>query len=173
MIRLLGYLLSLALLLLLQEFIFDNIHLGELINPYVYILFIVLLPLEIRASSLLLLGFVAGVAADVLSGTTGLHTIAATFLAFVRPAVVNLFVGKDEVHQGGVPTAGRLGTSRFLRYLFVMLLLFNSLLFTLEDWGGEVWIILLRILLSTLFCWICCYFLHLPLIRKKSLPDGR
>lgn len=167
MIRFLEYSATLILLLILQEFVFDNINLGGVVNPYVYIMFILLLPLNIPGWLLLLLGFGTGAAVDSLSGTAGLQTIAATWLAFVRPAVIGLLLGKDLVYEGGLPTAARAGTGRFLRYIAVMVLLFNIPLFILEDLAGSAWIITARILLSSLFSIVIIYFLHLPFVHTQ------
>ena len=107
MIRFLEYAAIFLLLLVLQEFVFDNINLGGMVNPYIYIMFIILLPLDIPGWGLLLLGFGAGGAVDVMEGTAGLQTMTATWLAFARPTVVGLLLGKDLVYEGGIPTVGR------------------------------------------------------------------
>lgn len=167
MIRFLEYLAVFALLVVLQEFVFDNINLGGVVNPYIYIMFIILLPLDIPGWALLMLGFASGAAVDFMSGTAGLQTIASTWLAFVRPTVVGLLLGKDLVYEGGIPTAGRVGTGRFLRYVAVMVLLFNIPFFILEDLSGGVWIIAARIVLSSLFSVGILYFLHLPFVHTQ------
>lgn len=125
MIRFLEYLAVFLLLVVLQEFVFDNINLGGVVNPYIYIMFIIMLPLDTPGWLLLLLGFGTGAAVDFMSGTPGLQAVSSTWLAFVRPAVVGLLLGKDLVYEGGIPTAGRVGTGKFLRYAAVMVLLFN------------------------------------------------
>lgn len=165
MIRFLEYTAIFLLLLILQEFVFDNINLGGVVNPYIYIMFIILLPLDTPGWLLLMLGFGSGAAVDFMSGTAGLQTIASTWLAFVRPTVVSLFLGKELVYEGGIPTAGRVGISRFLRYVTALVLLFNLPFFILEDPSGAVWMIALRILLSSIFSIGIIYFLHLPLVR--------
>jgi hypothetical protein len=167
MIRFLEYAAIFLLLLVLQEFVFDNINLGGMVNPYIYIMFIILLPLDIPGWGLLLLGFGAGGAVDVMEGTAGLQTMTATWLAFARPTVVGLLLGKDLVYEGGIPTVGRVGTAKFLRYLTVMVLLFNVPFFCLEDLSGGVWIIALRIVLSSAFSVGIIYFLHLPFVNTK------
>lgn len=167
MIRFLEYLAIFLLLLILQEFVFDNINLGGLVNPYIYIMFIILLPLDTPGWLLLLLGFGTGAAVDFMSGTAGLHAIASTWLAFVRPAVVGLLLGKDFVYEGGIPTAGRVGTGRFLRYVAVMVLLFDTPFFILEDFSGEIWAVALRIVLSSAFSVGIVYFLHLPFVHTQ------
>lgn len=167
MIRFLEYAAIFLLLLVLQEFVFDNINLGGVVNPYIYIMFIILLPLDIPGWMLLMLGFGTGAAVDFMSGTAGLQTIASTWLAFVRPTVVGLLLGKDLVYEGGIPTAGRVGTGRFLRYLAVMVLLFDIPFFILEDLSGSAWVITLRIVLSSAFSVGIIYFLHLPFVNTQ------
>lgn len=167
MIRFLEYTATFVLLLILQEFVFDNINLGGVVNPYIYIMFIILLPLDIPGWLLLLLGFGAGGAVDFMSGTAGLQTIASTWLAFVRPGVVGLLLGKDLVYEGGIPTAGRVGTGKFLRYVAAMVLLFDIPFFILEDLSGSVGVIALRIVLSSAFSVGIIYFLHLPFVHTQ------
>lgn len=167
MIRLLEYTLTFILLLILQEFVFDNINLGGVVNPYIYIMFILLLPLDTPGWGLLILGFGTGAAVDFMSGTAGLQTICSTWLAFVRPSVVGLLLGKDLVYEGGLPTAGRVGTARFIRYVGALVLLFNIPFFILEDMAGTPWIVALRILLSSIFSIGIIYFLHLPFVHTR------
>lgn len=167
MIRFLEYCAIFLLLLVLQEFVFDNINLGGIVNPYIYIMFLILLPLDTPGWSLLLLGVITGGAVDFMSGTAGLQTVASTWLAFVRPTVAGLLLGKEMVYDGGIPTAARVGLGKFFRYVAVMVLLFNIPFFILEDLSGEAWAIALRILLSSLFSVVIIYFLHLPFAHAE------
>lgn len=167
MIRFLEYAATFVLLVILQEFVFDNINLGGVVNPYIYIMFIILLPLDTPGWMLLMLGFGAGATVDFMSGTAGLQTIASTWLAFVRPTVAGLLLGKDLVYDGGIPNAGRVGTGKFLRYLAVMVVLFNIPFFILEDLSGSAGVLALRIVLSSAFSVGIIYFLHLPLVHTQ------
>lgn len=167
MIRFLEYAATFVLLVILQEFVFDNINLGGVVNPYIYIMFIILLPLDTAGWMLLMLGFGAGATVDFMSGTAGLQTIASTWLAFVRPTVAGLLLGKDLVYDGGIPNAGRVGTGKFLRYLAVMVVLFNIPFFILEDLSGSAGVLALRIVLSSAFSVGIIYFLHLPLVHTQ------
>lgn len=156
-----------VILIILQEFVFDNINIVGLVNPYVYIMFIIMLPLNIQGWLLLLLGFASGAVMDLVAGTICLQTICATWLAFVRPTMVNIFIGKDEANDGGVPSASRIGAAHFLRYVSVMVLLFNIPLFLLEDFDTAWYILTARIVLSSIFSAIVIYFLHTPLATSR------
>ena len=75
-------------LLFLQVLVVDNIRLGYYVHPYVYVLFIFLLPFNIPRWQLLLLGFVNGFFVDLFNGTPGLNAAATVLMAFVRPFVM-------------------------------------------------------------------------------------
>lgn len=86
MIRdLLKYTIMLVVLVLLQVLLLNNIQFSGYINPYMYVLFILLLPFETPRYLLLLLGFFLGLLVDIFSNTPGFHASATTFLAFCAP----------------------------------------------------------------------------------------
>ena len=64
--------------------------------------------------------------------TAGIHTVAALLAAFCRPALLNVFVGKDEVKDGGVPNVNRIGAKKFVRYASAMILIHSTAFFLLE-----------------------------------------
>ena len=63
-------------LVLLQVLILNNIQLNGFINPYLYILFIIMLPFEIPVWLLMLLAFVMGISIDMFLNTMGIHVCA-------------------------------------------------------------------------------------------------
>ncbi|MCI0523101.1 MAG: rod shape-determining protein MreD, partial [Bacteroidales bacterium] len=72
--RVLNYTVAFVGLILLQLLIFNNIQLSGYINPYIYVMFILVLPLNIPSWILLLLSFMTGLVVDLFSGTFGVHT---------------------------------------------------------------------------------------------------
>ena len=83
----LRYILIFILLLLIQLLVLNNINLGGYINPYVYLLFILLLPYGTPRWVLLLVGFFTGLVVDYFSNTLGLHASATLILAFFGPSL--------------------------------------------------------------------------------------
>lgn len=136
-------------LILLQIFVIDNIRFGRYIHPYVYVLFVMLLPLKIDKSLVLGLGFLTGLVIDIFAGTPGLNAAATTLMAFVRPIVINsMFVGND-IKNIDEPSAAEIGTRRFLTYMLILLLTHNFTLFMLEAFSFRLFgIILLQTLLG-------------------------
>ncbi len=132
MYRVLEYALFFVTLLLLQVFLFNNLNLSVYINPLVYVAFVLLLPMELAPVWVLALGFAMGAATDVMTGMAGLNTIATLVTAFGRRQMMMLMIGKETVGEGGIPCSARIGTSKFVRYVSLAVLLHCLVFFTFE-----------------------------------------
>src|SRR5581483_10393034 len=82
-------------LILFQVLVLNNIQLGGYINPYGYVLFILLLPVETPKWLLLLLSFSIGISLDMFSNTMGLHAAACVFMAYCRPRVLRIISPRE------------------------------------------------------------------------------
>jgi hypothetical protein len=118
--------------IVLQLFLFDSLNLGPYINPLVYVAFIVLLPMNIGRFALLVTGLAMGVSMDMFTGSAGLHTIATLAVAYARPFVLNVIVGKEYVVEGGVSSTKTIGPGKFARYASIIVYLQCILFFSLE-----------------------------------------
>jgi len=151
--------------------ILNNIRFGGYINPYIYVLFILLLPVDIKGWLLLLLAFATGLIVDLFSDTHGMHAAATVFLAFARPGVIRMVSGRSDFDPGTVPLISVMGASWVLLYSLVLILLHHSLLFFLEIFRlSEVVVTLGRILLSSGFTLIMVFlgFLFLDKTDKRG-----
>jgi len=140
------------LLILLQVLLFNNIQFSGYVNPYVYLVFILLLPVEIPSWLLLLLSFATGLIIDFFSGSPGLHTSATVLAGFFRPSVLNLISPRDGYEPGSSPSMLTYGFSWFLTYTLLIVLVHHTALFYLEVFSFEDFFrTMLRVLLSSLF----------------------
>lgn len=140
------------LLVLLQVFIFNNIELNGYINPYVYVLFILLLPFETPAWLTLVSGFLLGLSIDIFSETLGMHTAATVFMAFMRPFVLSYFAPRDGYESGSFPRIFYYGLPWFIKYATILVLAHHLVLFYLEMFSfRDFFTTFLRVLLSTIF----------------------
>jgi len=163
--RILRYTLIFILLLLLQLFLFNNIQFSGYVNPYVYILFILLLPVDIPAWLLLIISFFTGLIIDLLTGTPGMHTAATVPAGFARPYVLRLFSPREGYETGADPSMFVYGFKWFLLYTVFIVLLHHTLLFYLEVFRlTDFFNTFLRVLLSSLFS--ITFILLLEYIRK-------
>lgn len=136
-------------LVLLQVLVINHIRLGGYVHPYVYMIFILLLPINIPNWQLLLLGFGLGLSIDLFTGTPGLHAGATTLMAFCRPAILRLVSGHQKLENVVEPNLSQLGGVWFLRYALCMVVVHHFALFFLESFSFQLILqVLLRILIS-------------------------
>lgn len=126
------YPLQFIVFVLFQVLILNNIQLGGTINPYLYILFILWLPIEWNKALVLGISFLLGLSIDVFTDTMGMHASACVFLGFVRPHLLNVLAPRDGYELNVSPTAGGLGWSWFLQYAIICVFLHHSFLFFVE-----------------------------------------
>lgn len=139
-------------LVLVQVLIFNNIELGGYLNPYIYVLFILLLPFDTPRWLLLIIGFILGLSVDILSETMGMHTSATVLMAFLRPSVLSMFSPREGYEKGSLPRIHFYGIQWFVQYALVLVFAHHAMLFLTEIFRiQDFFHILLRIILSTLF----------------------
>lgn len=159
--KVLEYAMLFIAVVLLQAFLFSRIGISVYLHPLVYVVFILLLPMEISGGLLLLLAFALGVSVDALTGMAGLNTIATLFTAFCRPMLLTLLAGKDEVKDGGLPDSRRLGAKKFMYYSGILVFLHSVVFFSFETLTLKYYyIVLLRTLLSSAVALILIYFIQ-------------
>ncbi len=136
-------------LVLLQVLVINHIRLGGYVHPYIYLVFVMLLPFSTPKWQLLVLGFAIGLTIDLFTGTPGLHAGATTLMAFSRPSIIKLISGNQKFENITEPNISQLGGLWFFRYALFLVLIHHFALFFLESFSfrliGQV---LLRILLS-------------------------
>ena len=161
-----------VVLVLLQVLVINYVRLGGYVHPYVYLIFIMLLPFNIPNWQLLLAGFGTGLCIDLFLGTPGLHAGATTLMAFCRPAIVRIVSGSQKLEMNREPNINQLGFPWFLRYTVCMVVVHNFTYFMLEGFSFHlVGQALLRILVSapvSVFLIIVIMFLFSPGKKVKG-----
>lgn len=133
MIKLLPrYVLSFILLVFLQVFILNNIQFSGYINPYIYVLFILVLPFETPKWFLLIIAFTLGLTIDLFSSTVGMHSSATVVMAFFRPYVLKVISPRDGYESETLPQLRYYGASWFIRYSVILILIHHFFLFYIE-----------------------------------------
>jgi hypothetical protein len=116
----------------LQILIISHLDLSYYINPYVHLLFILTLPVNIPIAYFLLIAFVSGLTLDMFLDTTGLHAFASVFLAFVKPPLLNLLTPKGSYEIMQQPSINSSSITWFVNYLFIHSLIYLLIYFLLE-----------------------------------------
>lgn len=126
------YPLQFILLVLVQILVLNNIQFSGYINPYLYIIFILWLPIETPKWLLLLIAAAIGLSVDVFSDTLGMHTSASIFMAFCRPTILNVLAPRDGYEVNQVPNIQDFGIGWFIGYAATLTILHHIFLFTVE-----------------------------------------
>jgi rod shape-determining protein MreD len=150
---------------LLQVLLFDNIEISGYLNPYFYVIFIILMPFESPKWLLLLTAFLLGLSIDLFSMTPGMHTSAAVAMAFARPFVLNTFAPRDGYEPGTFPRIYYYGFLWFARYAVILVFIHHLFLFMIESFSfAALPMIMLRTIISsvftTIFILISQYFIY-------------
>lgn len=160
-------LLRFIVLVLIQVFILNNIQFSGLINPYFYIIFILLLPFETPKWWLLIQGFLLGISVDLFTHTLGMHTAACTAMAFARPTVLKLISPREGYENGTYPRVSFFGLFWFARYALVLTIIHHFVLFYTEMFRfSDFFITLSRAILSVIFTVIICIISQYFIFRK-------
>lgn len=156
-------------LVAVQILIIKNIELGRFINPFLYVLFIIVLPFETPKWLLLLSGFLIGITIDMFYDTAGMHAAACVFMAYMRPSVLKLFSPRDGYEFGTQPTIHYLGVPWFLSYSAILIVSHHLVLFYVEIFRlSEFFSTLFRVIMSSTFTLLLVVISQYLFYRKKE-----
>jgi len=157
------------LLIFIQVFLLKNLAVYNLSTPYLYILFIMLLPFDIPNVLLFILAFALGLTIDAFYDTPGLHAASCVLLAFVRTVFINLTVQKDGFDNEPEPTLSMMGFRWFFAYAVTLTLIHHFFLFNLEVFRfSEIQYTILRVILSSVFTVFLMFVSGLLFYRSKE-----
>ncbi len=162
------YISGFLVLVMLQEFVLNNIDFTSYVSLYGFLMVVVMFPLELKPTHLILWSTLAGVILDLLSGTSGLITATLVWSAFIRPLITKLTIPADIRAAGGFPFSSRVGSGNFLKYTFLLSLLFGIAYFTLEVMNlSDIPFTVLRVVISAVANTLLIFLLQLPLGSRR------
>ncbi|HLP04384.1 MAG TPA: rod shape-determining protein MreD [Paludibacter sp.] len=137
------------LLVLAQVLVLNNIQFLGYINPYLYVLFILSLPVLTPRWFALLLAFGLGLTIDAFSNTMGMHAFASVLVAFIRNGVIKLFLSLEEGNNP-TPSFHTFGVSAYVKYVILLVFVHHGALFFLEAFSfTHFWFVMAKVLLSS------------------------
>ncbi len=142
-------------LILLQVIVGNSIHLFGVAIPFLYIYFIIRLPLSLSTNWLLTLSFLTGLTIDLFCNTPGMNALACTITGGMRKTIVSLYTPRSEDYIDEVPSIKSFGSSMYVRFLLTFVLIFCTVLFLIESLSlfnlGQL---LIRIVASTILTFL-------------------
>jgi len=152
----------------LQILLFDNLVLFSTGFCFIYVAFLLFLPLGINRLWLLLLGFIVGFTVDMFYDTVGIHAAASVLLAFLRPLVLNLLTPRDGYDTNDSVNIHVMGWRWFLAYIFILILFHHVAVFFLETINFQAALYTLgKTIASTLFTATVMVILQLLFFSPK------
>ena len=138
-------------LLFVQVFLLRNMGFYNLSTPFIYILFLLVLPFGIPNLLLFLIAFGTGLTLDAFYDTLGVHTSACVALAFVRILFISVSVTRDAFDEPE-PSLGNMGFKWFSIYAILCILAHHLVVFFLEAFKlNEISYTITRCLISAGF----------------------
>src|SRR5882757_9843587 len=107
---------SFFIYLLLQVLLFKNLVLFNTAFCFLYIAFILFLPIEMNPLALMLVGFAMGFTVDIFYDSLGIHACTTVLIAFLRNFWLGTITPQGGYDAGEGPTLAVNGVQWFLVY---------------------------------------------------------
>lgn len=157
-------------LIFLQGVLLNDVNLWDgMAIPYLYILFLLMLPIETPRWLELIIGLVTGLSIDMFTNTAGIHASACVLLAFLRPVFLRAIAPRDGYEFGMKPTIGDMGIGWYLKYAAVLIFIHHTWLFYVEIYSlSGFFTTLLRVFLSSIFTFVLVILSQFLISKKKA-----
>ncbi|MDE7350460.1 MAG: hypothetical protein K2N25_05285 [Muribaculaceae bacterium] len=127
-----SYTILFVILVLIQALLMNHIVLFDSAVCFIFIYFLIKLPIDISANLCLTLGFFLGLSVDMLSDTPGLNALCCTLLASLKRSVYFAYEQHDDQKRNVAPSIGTMGILNFCKYAFSMSAIYCLLAFFVE-----------------------------------------
>lgn len=156
-----------VVLILAQVLIFNHIDFMGYINPYIYILFIILFPANNNRTLFVFLAFLLGFFVDVFSDSGGVHAAACVTLAYIRPVFLKFSFGTVYDYQSIKFNQTDYG-SRFT-YFTALIIIHHFIMYSLEIFNiSKIILIFQKTLFSSIFTILLCLIITILFSQKRK-----
>ncbi len=156
-----------VVLILAQVLIFNHINFMGYINPYIYILFIILFPANNNRTLFVFLAFLLGFSVDVFSDSGGVHAAACVTLAYIRPVFLKFSFGTVYDYQSIKFNQIDYG-SRFT-YFTALIIIHHFIMYSLEIFNiSKIILIFQKTLFSSIFTILLCLIITILFSQKRK-----
>jgi len=153
--RVLKIIFSFVGLVLLQVLVCSHMNFMGDINPYVYVLFILLYPVINNRLLFIFTSFLIGYTVDIFLDSGGVHAAASVTIAYIRPLILKFSFGAAYDYQSIKFSAVEF--SRRLIYFLVLIVVHHVILFSLVIFDQTKTVLILQqTLYSSIFTLILC-----------------
>lgn len=141
-----------VLYLLAQVMLFRQLVLFNTAFCFVYVAFILLLPIETNPMGLMLTGFLLGFGIDIFYDSLGLHALSLVLVAYLRNYWLATITPQGGYDAGQGPTLAVNGLQWFMVYSIPLVFVHHAVLFFAEAGGfGIFWYTMSKVMTSLMF----------------------
>ena len=164
------YFFSFFIYLLLQVALLKSFVLFNTAFCFLYVAFILFLPIEINTLALMLIGFALGFMVDIFYDSLGLHASTLVLIAYLRNYWLSVISPQGGYDAGTGPTLAVNGVQWFLVYTLPLIFLHHFVLFFVEAGGFSVfWYTMLKVIGSLLFTMTVIIVIQYLSTERRSL----
>lgn len=156
-------------LFLIQLLVFNKVQLHGFVQPFIYILFILFLPIRMPKWLVMVIAFIYGIMMDFFLNTGGVHAAACVAVGYVRPIILGYLAPRSGYESIDFPNVKDLGIQWFLIFSGILIALFHLVYFLLLNFSfTNFGFTLLKIILSSLTAIIISIVLEFLILNKSK-----
>ncbi len=159
------------MLVLIQVLILDKIPLRPGIpafTPFIYPLFILLLPISAPTWFVLMISFFLGITLDTFADTGGIHALACLIMGASRKSILAFLLPKQlDEYKNTAPNITEMGWSPFLMFTTLLLLFHHSIFYIIEIWNLASPVYLLVKIATSLITTLILIIIYVLLFSKS------
>jgi hypothetical protein len=143
---------SFFLYVIVQILLLKNVVLFNITFCFLYVAFILLLPVEMNNLVLMLVAFFLGFTIDIFYDSLGMHALALVMVAYLRNYWLATITPQGGYDSGSPPSLSANGLQWFLVYSLPLVFVHHAILFFVEASGFALfWYTMLKTMASLLF----------------------
>ena len=149
------YILLAVVLILLQVTILSNVALWGVATPFLFLYFIMKLPVSISPNKVMTLSFLVGLTIDIFFSTPGVYALSSVITAFMRRPFITLVLQHEDDYGNMYPSIKSLGLAPFTVYVLITSFTFSLAVFIIQSFSlYNPLYLFLKVITSTIFTYI-------------------
>ncbi len=152
----------------MQILLMRNMVLFNMAFCFIYIAFLLFLPIQMPKVFLLVMAFVSGITVDIFYDTIGINAASCVLLAFLRPYVLYVLTPRDDYELNDSVNVHIMGWRWFSVYALFLVFIHHFFLFFLELGSfRQIGFTLAKVFLSTLFTFLVLVIIQLLFFSER------
>lgn len=120
------------LLMVFLQVVCNRICLFNIAVPFVFVYFILRLPMSLSVNWVMTLSFLIGLVVDIFSNTYGMYAMSSTIIGALRKTIFTLFYPREDEMSNPIPSINTLGVSTYIKYMFTLVLLLCVVIYFIQ-----------------------------------------